>query len=70
MTTCMKENRQPTPTEAEPDRYVHEYGEIGAPLYAGRVFIECLDSPPVLPGPFCPLPPPPSLLTYAFMPKV
>ncbi len=37
-------------TQAECGRYVHEYGEIGAPLYAGRVFIECLDSPPVLPG--------------------
>jgi hypothetical protein len=31
--------------------YVHEYGPGAAPAYAGRIMVECIDSPPVWPAP-------------------
>ena len=31
--------------------YLHEYGPAASPVYAGRIMVECVDSPPVWPGP-------------------
>jgi hypothetical protein len=31
--------------------YVHEYGASASAVYAGRIMIECIDSPPVWPAP-------------------
>ncbi len=31
--------------------YVHEYGAGASAVYAGRIMIECIDSPPVWPAP-------------------
>ena len=30
--------------------YLHEYGPAASPVYAGRIMVECVDSPPVWPG--------------------